>query len=146
MPGGPLCFAKFGVGSLVLSGVMLAVSAGLTLSRVTDFTWFGHGADGDCGFTAFFAMTMFGAAYHILPRVAGIEFPFGKLVRVHFWLGVLGTLFLALPLAVGGVMQGLKLSDPSVPFADVMKSTLLFLRDQHDRRHAARWWATRCSS
>ncbi len=125
--GGPLCFIKFGIGSFVLSGVMLAATAVPQVSRVTDFTWFST-AQTELRLYGFFAMTMFGAAYHILPRVAGREFPFSKLIRVHFWLGVIGTLLLVVPLAIGGVVQGLKLADASVAVVDVTKSTLVFLR------------------
>jgi len=125
--GGPLCFVKFGVFSLLLSGLMLAVSAVPQISRVTDFTWFGT-AQTQLRLYGFFAMTMFGAAYYILPRVTGNEFPFAKFVRVHFWCGVLGTLLLALPLAIGGVVQGLKLANAGIAFTDVAKSALMFLR------------------
>ena len=76
----------------------------------------------------FFAMTMFGAVYYILPRAVGIEFPSAKLIRAHFWCGVVGTLLLALPLAMGGIVQGFKLVNPNVPFLDVTKSALMFLR------------------
>jgi cytochrome c oxidase cbb3-type subunit I len=125
--GGPLCYVKFGVGSFVLSGLLLGASSLPQISRITDFTWFAT-AQTQLRLYGFFAMTMFGAAYHILPRVTGIEFPFAKLVRFHFFCGMLGTLLLALPLAVGGVMQGLKLANPTITFVDLTKSTLMFLR------------------
>ena len=125
--GGPLCYVKFGAGSFVLSGVLLAASALPPISRVTDFTWFGT-AQTQLRLYGFFAMTMFGAVYYILPRVTGRQFPFAKLVNFHFFCGMLGTLLLALPLAAAGVMQGLKLLNPSVSFVDLTKSTLMFLR------------------
>ena len=125
--GGPLCFMKFGMSSFVLSGVMLAISALPEISRVTDFTWFGT-AQNQLRLYGFFAMTMFGAAYYILPRAVGIEFPFAKLIRAHFWCGVAGSLLLALPLAMGGLVQGFKLVNPNVAFMDVTKSALMFLR------------------
>jgi cytochrome c oxidase cbb3-type subunit I len=71
---------------------------------------------------------MFGAVYYILPRVTGVEFPLPKLVRGHFWSYVLGVLLLVVPLAAGGVVQGLKLLDADVAFVDVTRSTLPFLR------------------
>ena len=118
---------KFGVLSFVLSGVMLATSALPEINRVTDFTWFGT-AQNQLRLYGFFAMTMFGAAYYILPRAVGIEFPFAKFIRAHFWCGVVGTLLLALPLGIGGIVQGFKLVNPNVPFLDVTKSALMFLR------------------
>jgi cytochrome c oxidase cbb3-type subunit 1 len=124
--GGPLCYVKFGVGSLVLSGLLLAVAALPPVSRVTDFTWFGH-AQNALRLYGFFAMTIFGAAYYILPRVTGAELPFPRLIRVHFWCGVIGTLLLAMPLAIGGVVQGAKWLNPEVLPVDVSKATLMFL-------------------
>jgi len=125
--GGPLCFVKFGVFSFVLSGVMLALSALPEINRVTDFTWFDT-AQTQLRLYGFFAMTMFGAAYYIVPRATGTEFPFAKFIRAHFWCGMIGTLLLVLPLAIGGVIQGLKLANPDVAFLDVTKSVLMFLR------------------
>jgi cbb3-type cytochrome oxidase subunit 1 len=71
---------------------------------------------------------MFGAIYHLLPRVVGFEFPFPKLARVHFWISLFGVVLLVLPLAIGGVEQGLKLNHPDVGFMDAMKATSPFLR------------------
>ncbi len=126
-PGGSFCFVRFGVASLVLSGALLAASATPTISRITDFTWFGT-AQNDLRLYGFFAMTMFGAAYYILPRVAGMESMCPRRVRTHFWFSMIGALLLALPLALGGVAQGLKLANPAIPFLDVSKSALMYLR------------------
>jgi cytochrome c oxidase cbb3-type subunit 1 len=71
---------------------------------------------------------MFGAVYHIAPRVVGIEWCKPKLVRVHFWLATFGILLFVLPLAIGGVIQGIKLNNPEISVLDVTKSTMLFLR------------------
>ena len=124
--GGPLCYAKFGVWSFVLSIIALAVSSLPQISRITDFTWFGTGRTQllICGF---FAMTMFGAVYHILPRITGFVLC-PRLVRAHFWCGVIGVLLFALPLMIGGIAQGLKLANPGIAFVDLAKSTMMYLR------------------
>ena len=106
---------------------MLIATACPRISRVTEFTWFGP-AQTQLQLYGFFAMTMFGAIYHLLPRVAGFEWPFPKLARVHFWVSLFGVALLVLPLAIGGVVQGLKLENPDVGFMDAMKATLPFLR------------------
>ena len=64
---------------------MLIAMACPHISRVTEFTWFGP-AQTQLQLFGFFAMTMFGAIYHLLPRVMGFELPFPKLVRLQFWL------------------------------------------------------------
>ena len=62
---------------------MLIAAACPQISRVTEFTWFGP-AQTQLQILGFFAMTMFGAIYDLLPRVMGFELPFPKLVRVQF--------------------------------------------------------------
>jgi len=125
--GGPLCYVKFGLGSFVISGLLLAVSGLPQINRITDFTWFGT-AQKQLHLLGFFAMTIFGAAYYILPRAVGMSLPFPKLVRIHMFCAAIGTVLLVLPLAAGGVMQGLKLINPGIDFVDLTKSTLMFLR------------------
>jgi cytochrome c oxidase cbb3-type subunit 1 len=72
-------------------------------------------------------MTMFGAIYYMLPRVAGADISPGR-VRAHFWLGAIGTALFALSLVAGGVLQGLKLLNPSIEFVKVAKSALMPFR------------------
>jgi cytochrome c oxidase cbb3-type subunit 1 len=69
--GGPFCFIRFGFASFVLASLMLIATACPRISRVTEFTWFGP-AQTQLQLYGFFAMTMFGAIYHLLPRVVGV--------------------------------------------------------------------------
>ena len=118
---------KFGFVSFVLSGLLLVTTACPHFSRLTQFTWFGA-AQTQLHLYGFFAITMFGAIYYILPRAVGIEFAFPKLIRVQHWFAMLGIVILVVSLAAGGVAQGLKLNDPNVAFADSTKAMLPFLR------------------
>ena len=124
---GPFCFIRFGIASFVLSSLMFIATAWPRISRVTEFTWFGP-AQTQLQLYGFFAMTMFGAIYYLLPRIAGFEWPFPKLARIHFWVSTSGVALLVLPLAIGGMVQGLKLNHPDVGFMDALKATLPFLR------------------
>jgi cytochrome c oxidase cbb3-type subunit 1 len=124
--GGPFCFIRFGLASFVLSGLMLIAMACPRISRVTEFTWFGT-AQTQLQLYGFFAMTMFGAIYHLLPRVVGFEFPFPKLARVHFWTSMFGVLLFVIPLAIGGVVQGMKLHH-GIAFPNATRAMLPFLR------------------
>src|SRR5262249_23253675 len=96
-------------------------------SGLTAFTWF-TAARVHAGFYGFFSMTMFGAIYYIVPRVAGVEFPFAKLVRAHLGLATAGILLIVFPLAIRALVQGSKLTNPNIAFTDVSKATLPFLR------------------
>jgi len=124
--GGPLCFTKFGVWSLALATVLLAAGACPEVARMTDFTWFGRGENA-LRLYGFFVMTMLGAAYYILPRVAGIEMRPTRM-RANFWLGVAGTVLFSFPLVIGGLKQGFALADATVPFLDTAKAAILYFR------------------
>jgi cytochrome c oxidase cbb3-type subunit 1 len=73
-------------------------------------------------------MTMFGAIYYLLPHAVGFELPFPKLARLQFWLSMSGVVLLFLPLAIGGVKQGMKLNHPNIAFMEATKAMLPFLR------------------
>ena len=111
----------------MVAGLMNALGAPLHHSQVTDFTWF-IPARVQLGSYGFFAMVMFGAIYYIVPRLVGIEFPSPKFIRSHFWLALLGILLTVVPLAIGGIVQGLELQNATIPFTEVVKATLPFLR------------------
>lgn len=127
LAGGSYSFIRLGLGFFRLSLLLLIAMACPYIGRVTNFTWFGT-ADTQLRVYGFFAMTMFGAIYYLLPRALGIEFPFPKLIRVHFWLSLVGIVLLVLPLAIGGIVQGLKLQNPNIAFAESTQAMLPFLR------------------
>ncbi|MGA2030338.1 MAG: cbb3-type cytochrome c oxidase subunit I, partial [Verrucomicrobiota bacterium] len=115
--GGPFCYIKFGTTAFLLSGLMLIALACPRISRVTEFTWF-DSAQTQLQILGFFSIVICGAIYELLPRVMGFELPFPKFVRLQHWLFMLGIAFLVVPLAVGGVEQGLEnySLEASLPF------------------------------
>jgi cytochrome c oxidase cbb3-type subunit 1 len=125
--GGSFCMIKFGFVSFVLSALMLVATACPHFSQLIQFTWFGA-AQTQLQLYGFFAITMFGAIYYILPRAVGIEFVFPKLIRAQHWCAMLGIFIFVVSLVLGGIEQGMKLNNSNVAFADVTKSVLPFLR------------------
>jgi cbb3-type cytochrome oxidase subunit 1 len=124
--GGPACYTRFGAWSLVLATFAAAIAACPAVARVTDFTWFTHGHT-TLRLYGFFAMTMFAAVYYILPRITGVEIC-PRRIKGHFWVAMPGALLLAVPMIIGGIKQGLKLTDASVPFLDTAKAAMLGFR------------------
>jgi cytochrome c oxidase cbb3-type subunit 1 len=122
-----LRFIGFGVVAFIVAGLMSAAGALSEVDHVTHFTWFTV-AKGLLNSYGFFAMVIFGAVYYIVPQLLGLEFPFANLVRVHFWTASAGILLLVVPLAAGGIVQGIKLQQADIPFTDVASGTLPFLR------------------
>ena len=122
-----LKFIGFGLVAFVIGGFASAIMAWPSLNQLTQFTWFTI-AKGMLNSYGFFAMVIFGVIYSIVPQVAGQAFPFPKLVRAHFWAAAAGILLFVLPLAIGGIVQGLRLQHADIPFSDIAKGTLPFLR------------------
>ena len=125
--GGSFCFVKIGAWAFLISAFMLMISSCPHFGRVMDFTWFGV-AQTQLHIFGFFAMILFGAIYHLLPKVMDAELPFPKFAKLHFWLMLAGVALLVIPLALAGIEQGTKLADPAVPFATVSDAALKFLR------------------
>ncbi len=76
----------------------------------------------------FIGFALVGAILHILPRVTGLDLSCGSRGKLTWWCLLLGVLLFSVPLLVGGLAQGKKLMDGSVPFVDVMNGTKLFIR------------------
>ena len=127
-PGNPaLSFVLVGVAAFIVAGLLQALVALFDLHHVLHFTWFAI-ARSQLQFYGFFAMVLFGAIYYILPQIIGLEFQSARLLRAHLWLALAGILLCFAPLAVGGVVQGIQLQNPGIPFVNLMKTSLTFLR------------------
>jgi cytochrome c oxidase cbb3-type subunit 1 len=121
-----LRFIALGFAAYVLSALMNTAEALPGISGVLQFTWFVP-AQHHLVIFGFFVMVATGAAYHIVARVTGLPVC-ARCVAVHFWVAALGILLSVMPLAAGGIVQGLKLNQASVPFMDVTHATLMMLR------------------
>ena len=107
-----------------LQGVFTAV---VKVNRVTHFTHWTI-AHSHVGAYAFVTLVMFGCAYYIVPRLVEREWPSPRLIAWHFWLVLSGIALYVIPLAIGGVRQGLALDNPDLPFrisVDVVRPYLL---------------------
>jgi len=123
----PLKFVVFGAVAYLLAGALAIVSAFPQFSQITHFTLFTP-ARTQLFLYGFFAMTMFGAIYHVVPLLIQNEWPSARLVRAHFALAMLGLAFYVGSLSVGGILQGLALNDPQVPFAGALNRALVCFR------------------
>jgi cytochrome c oxidase cbb3-type subunit 1 len=122
-----LRFIQFGSAAWLIAGVMRIVGALPGASPFIHFTWFTV-AQLQLNVYGFFAMTMFGAIYCIVPSVAGVPWPWPKVGRAHFWCLAAGVVLLIIPLGIGGIIQGIQLNQPQHAFMELTKTTLVFLR------------------
>ncbi len=119
---------------IVLGGMMYTLSsiegsfeALRSVSTVVHFTHFTV-AHAHLGMYAFVTLTMFGAIYFAMPRIMTREWPYPRLIALHFWLVTIGFAIYFVSLSTGGVLQGLSMLDASKPFIDSVTVTLPYLK------------------
>jgi cytochrome c oxidase cbb3-type subunit 1 len=73
-------------------------------------------------------MVLFGAIYFMMPRVLNWEWPYPRLITLHFWLSTIGISIYFIGLSIGGWLQGVAMLDPARPFMDSVAVTLPYLK------------------
>ena len=113
----------------IIAGAQQIVGVLPGVSAITGLTWFGV-AQQELFRWGFFALAVFGALYHIVPRLLDLEESAWcpRLLKAHFYLTFLGILISYLCLLVCGIGQGVLLADPRHTFPEVKKSSMLPLR------------------
>jgi cytochrome c oxidase cbb3-type subunit I len=110
-----------------ISILVAALSAIPQVAAVVNFTWI-EPAIQRVVVIGFFALTIFGAAYDILPRSGTENFMCPKAARLQFICAIVGILLVFGSLAVTGVVQGFQLTNPGVPVAQVSQKWLMPFR------------------
>lgn len=111
----------------VLAGILNGVTALDRVNEIVHFTLFVPALK-QLFLYGFVAFIVFGAIYELVPRLLGAEFPSAGLIRIQVGCAVIGLALYVFPLAIGGVVQGVALNNPGVPFMESLKSALLFFR------------------
>lgn len=93
------------------------------VNRITHFTHWTI-AHAHVGVYSFVTFVLYGSMYYILPRLVGHEWPSARLIRWHFWLVLVGIALYVISLTIVGVLQGLAMLDPKVPFQRSVEVTL----------------------
>ena len=121
-----LRFMMFGGLMYLASSLQGSLEALRSVNAVTHFTHFtvGHA---HLGMYAFVSMVMFGAIYFMLPRVLDWEWPYPRLITLHFWLSALGIAIYFVGLTIGGWLQGLAMLDAARSFNESMTLTAPWL-------------------
>ncbi|MBL9139345.1 MAG: cytochrome-c oxidase, cbb3-type subunit I [Verrucomicrobiales bacterium] len=90
-------------GMSTLEGPVLSIKSVNSLSHFTDWT-IAHVHTGALGWNGFLTFSML---YWLFPRLYKTKLYSVKLANYHFWLGLLGIMFYAVPMYFSGVTQGL---------------------------------------
>jgi cytochrome c oxidase cbb3-type subunit 1 len=121
-----LCFVLFGALAYLVHGVTSALMSLPQIAAVTNFTY-ATVARNNLLLHGFVGMTLFGCLYYIIPLLAQVKWPNEKWIRVHLLCSMIGVALLFLGLGLGGLLQGLKLARPAVPFMEVVRGTVPFV-------------------
>jgi len=122
-----LRFMMFGGLMYFASSLEGSLEALRSVNQVAHFTHFTV-AHAHLGAYSFVTMVMFGAIYFMLPRVLAWEWPYPRLITLHFWLAAIGGLVYVIPLSIGGWLQGLAMLDAARPFIDSVTITMPYLQ------------------
>jgi cytochrome c oxidase cbb3-type subunit 1 len=122
-----LRFMMFGGAMYFASSVQGSLEALRSVNQITHFTHFTV-AHAHLGAYAFVTMVLFGAIYFMMPRVLNWEWPYPKLITLHFWLASIGVTIYFVGLSIGGWLQGIAMLDPARPFMDSVAVTLPYLK------------------
>jgi len=120
--------------AFVVTGAMMYTLVSLqgslqSLRTVNTVSHFTHAtvAHAHLGVYGFVSFIMFGSLYFILPRLTRWEWPFPRLIQVHYVLALSGILVYFVFLSIGGVLQGMKMLDAAAPFQDSVLVTHPYL-------------------
>jgi cytochrome c oxidase cbb3-type subunit 1 len=122
-----LRFVLFGIGSYLLAGIFGSAMAFHSVSEIVHFTT-AISAYHQQLIYAFFSMVMFGGLYFMVPRLSGREWPSADLIYLHFWGSAVGILIIVFALFVGGLISGIQMNDPEVPFVEIAESLVIWLK------------------
>jgi cytochrome c oxidase cbb3-type subunit I len=122
-----LRFTVFGAMSYTVFSAVGILMSFRSVARYVHFTEVSV-AYSHLGLYAFFTMVMFGSMYYIVPRLVGREWRYATLIKLHFWSSAYGIGLMTLMLLAGGVVQGVSMNDPSLPFSENLQSVLPYLR------------------
>ena len=123
----PLRFVLFGAVAYLLAGALSIADSLPRVSQTTHFTFFTT-ARTQLLLYGFFGMAIFGAIYHVVPRLTQSEWPRANWANWHFKLAAPGIALYVASLALGGVFQGRALNDPTESFLDALHFGLMFFR------------------
>jgi cytochrome c oxidase cbb3-type subunit I len=107
-----------------VQGSLEALRAVNTITHFTHYTV----AHAHLGLYGFFSMVMFGSIYFIMPRVMNWEWPYPRLIALHFWLVLGGFAIYFVGLSIGGWLQGIAMLDADTPFMQTVALTLPYLK------------------
>jgi len=118
----PLRFVIFGTLSYTLSSYIGVIFSLPAVAKLTQFSIINEFHFNQRVY-GFFSMIIFGAVYHMLPKITGKEI--GKAAKsFHFWTSAFGVLILLLAYLIGGLTHGVLAQQPSLAWSSSVISSV----------------------
>lgn len=121
-----LRFVAFAAVAYIIATLERLVLGSHLVARFTEFTLVPVGLT-RLFLLGFFGMAAFGSIYYIVPRITRVEWPSARAIRTHFGLTAGGIVLVYLGLTVGGLLQGVKLNNPSLDFVSAVRIVVPFV-------------------
>ncbi|MEO0414103.1 MAG: cbb3-type cytochrome c oxidase subunit I, partial [Verrucomicrobiota bacterium] len=121
-----LKFTFFGLIMMLAYFILAAMMQIPSWSKTLQFSLFTSGLDTFAVY-GFFSMSLFGAIYFIVPRVAGAEWPSAGAIEKHFLFSVYGIATLVLLFLVGGKAQGDNMLLLDAPFSTGFTNSVAYI-------------------
>jgi cytochrome c oxidase cbb3-type subunit 1 len=122
-----LRFIVLGTMMYTLASVQGSMESLRSVNTITHFTHYTI-AHAHLGLYGFFSFVMFGAIYFVMPRITAWEWPYPRLISLHFWLVAVGFAIYLVWLTIGGWLQGVAMLDATRPFMESVALTLPYLK------------------
>ena len=120
-------FIVMGAAGFTLSSLLGVVTSLRSVAQFLQLTWF-TSALSQLGLYGFFAMSIFGAIYFIVPRLTEGAWPKPGLIHLHFWCAILGLGIFFFSMTAAGAIEGAMMRDLGKPFADILKASMMPVR------------------
>ncbi len=121
----PFRFALAALGFYVLAMSSTSLNSLASLRRITQFTFLQPALDLSM-LVGFLTLALLGAIYEIVPRLLGTPWPSSRLSRGHCIAASISAAMLTVGFGIGGVVQGVALSDTRLPISSVIERWLPF--------------------
>jgi cytochrome c oxidase cbb3-type subunit I len=118
----PLRFVIFGTLSYTISSYIGVIFSLPAVAKLTQFSIINEFHFNQRVY-GFFSMIIFGAVYHMLPKITGREIGKGA-KSFHFWSSAVGVLMLLLAYLIGGLTHGVLAQQPSLDWSSSVISSV----------------------
>lgn len=115
-------FIRYSILAYVLLGVLTAVTSIPAVASLTNLTYVTV-AKNNLAIHGVAGLVLLGSIYYILPHLLETSWSSESAIGTHFRIALVGVALVTIGVAIGGVIQGAKLANGSLPFIDVARGT-----------------------